>query len=145
MRLDAWQRRAIFDLICWIIVAAVLMCVIGSFVGCATGTSKRAPALAAPTPPTLAQRVEPTIIRTGQHRCGIVVGPGAAWYEQAGTVRPVWATFACPAVGKARERWGSGTRLIVIQYADGRRERVVEFWPEERKWTKKPTTKNRSR
>lgn len=130
MRLDAYQRRAIFDLICWVMVLAVLVFVIGSFVGCATGVKQRDVAVAQPA----AMRVrpvhaEPTIIRTGEHRCS-VVAPSAISYELGGITRPIGAAFTCPTTGVAKARWGSGTRYYVVQYLDGTRTSHQEWWPE---------------
>lgn len=133
MRLDVWQRRAIFDLVCWIIVAAVLMCVIGSFIGCATGTSApdvRNVRTSAKTATAAPPRIVPQLVRLDAHRCVVAADPSAIWYEQAGTTRVMGAAFPCTTAGNAKERWGSGLRVIVVQYEDGTRERIREYWPE---------------
>jgi hypothetical protein len=127
-----YQRRAIFDMVCAIIVVAFAIALIGTFVGCANGTHAD-DAFALPTaPPDAVARVSPEIIRIDANRCGIVTSADAVWYEQAGITRPMFATFACPVKGLAKERWGSGSRMIVVQYNDGSRERLEEWWPDYR-------------
>ncbi len=129
MRLDVYQRRAIFDLVCWVLVAAVLLFVIGSFVGCATGVKQRDVTTDAAASRARPIHAEPTIIRVSEHRCG-VVAPGASSYELGGVTRPIGANFTCPTTGAAKERWGSGSRYYVVQYEDGTRMSVAEWWPE---------------
>ena len=130
MRLDVYQRRILFDLICWVLVLAVFICVLGSFIGCATGVG--APDVVKTDAATARSRPihqEPTIIRTGEHRCS-VVAPGAVHYELGGVTRPIGAAFTCPTTGVAKARWGSGSRYFVVQYEDGQRISVAEWWPE---------------
>lgn len=133
MRLDVYQRRALFDLICWVLVLAVFICVLGSFIGCTTGTSApdvtQKQAVQAQPAAMRVAHTEPVIIRVGEHRCR-VIAPDAVSYELGGVHRQIGAAFTCPTTGVAQARWGSGTRYYIVNYSDGQRVSVAEWWPE---------------
>lgn len=59
-----------------------------------------------------------------------IIAPDAVSYTQGGVSRSILAPFICAdCFLRCHPEWGDGTRQIIVDYADGSRASVQEFWP----------------
>lgn len=135
------ERQRIADIVCAVVVGAVVVIALLSLVGCATpdavflalpGDDATADARTRPVDPG---GPVPRIERVDAESCR-VYAPGALWYMRGGMVCDVDKPFRCPTgPGTDRVRWGSGNTSLYVFYHNSVNPLdadavIAEVWPE---------------
>lgn len=135
------KRQQIADMVCAIVVGAVVVIALLSLAGCSTEAEARfatAPYSAtsdARTRPVDPGGPVPRIERINAESCR-VYAPGALWYMRGGMVCDIDRPFRCPTgPGTDRVRWGSGTTSLYVFYHNSVNPLeadavLAEVWPE---------------